>query len=601
MRRVILSLIFICFLSQISFGQNFKDLQLANKYSLEGECDKAITIYKNLDKNGIKLGTYYKYYFKCLLEKEKYNDAIMLARAMQKKSSNSPIYLCDIGIVHKTKGKTLLASKTFDKCLENLQKSKVNDVYTLARKWSSIGENELAIKAYLKGQEIFPNHEFGFQLASAYRNIGKTEEMIDTYIDLILKSSSNSRNIQITLQNTLGRTKTSDSYQLLKDKLLLSIQKTSNIDLMEILVWMLLESENYDLAFIYIKAIDKQINGDGSRVYNLAQIAHQNSQYESAKKCYQYLIDNNTSFSKNAKILNVIAISEQTLENNYSNSDLQNLKSKYQSILDELGENTSTSYLMKEYANLHAYYLKDLESSKEILSKCIEISSKGEFQAECKLMLADIYVMEDKVWDAILTYSQVDSEYKQSPIGAEAKFRRAKISYYQGDFEWAQAQLDVLKASTSKLIANNAMQLSLLITDNLGLDTSEAAMQLFSKSELLEQQNKWQECHTLLDSLSNTYKSHTLIDEVIFKKAKIYEKEKKYEQASVQYQKVAQDFSFDILADDALYSRAILLEEKLNNKELAQELYEKILLDHPDSIYTVDARKRYRKLTENIE
>jgi tetratricopeptide (TPR) repeat protein len=216
-------------------------------------------------------------------------------------------------------------------------------------------------------------------------------------------------------------------------------------------------------------------------------------------------------------------------------------------------------------------------------------------------MLADIYVMEDKVWDAILTYSQVDSEYKQSPIGAEAKFRRAKISYYQGDFEWAQAQLDVLKASTSKLIANNAMQLSLLITDNLGLDTSEAAMQLFSKSELLEQQNKWQECHTLLDSLSNTYKSHTLIDEVIFKKAKIYEKEKKYEQASVQYQKVAQDFSFDILADDALYSRAILLEEKLNNKELAQELYEKILLDHPDSIYTVDARKRYRKLTENIE
>lgn len=593
-----LSLLVICLCTQLSFGQIFKDLQLANSYSKNGECEKAITIYKKLNKSSDQLQSFYKNYFDCLLKEEKFNDAILLAKKMQKKSSTSPIYLCDIGIVYKAKGNDALATRTFNRCLEKLQKAKLNDIYTLARKWSNIGENELAIEAYLKGQEIFPKQEFGFQLANAYRSMGKTEKMIDTYIDLIIKKPSNKRNIQITLQNTLGRTKTSDSYKILKDKLLLSIQKNSNIDLMEMLVWLLIESENYGLAFTYTKAIDKQIDGNGSKIYNLGELAHQNSQYQVAIKCYQYLIDKNSIFSTNAKILKLIALSEQTLESEYSTIDLQNLKTKYQAIFNEIGENESTSFLMKEYANLNAYYLNDLELSKEILNKCIEVTSKGEIQAHCKLMLADIYVIEDKEWDAILTYSQVDSEYKQSPLGAEAKFRRAKISYYQGDFEWAQAQLDVLKASTSKLIANNAMQLSLLITDNLGLDTSEAAMQLYSRAELLEQQNKWQECHTLLDSLSNTYKSHTLIDEVIFKKAKIFEKEKKYELASIQYQKVAQDFSFDILADDALYRRAILMEEKLNNEELAQELYEKILLDHPDSIFTVDARKRYRKLRE---
>jgi tetratricopeptide (TPR) repeat protein len=594
----LLLLIVICLCSQLSYGQIFKDLQLANKYSKDGECEKAITIYKKLDKGSDQLRSFYKYYFDCLIKQEKYNDAILLARKMQKKSSSSTIYLCDIGIVHKTKGNDALASKVFNKCLQKLDKAKVNDIYTLARKWYNIGEYELAIKTYIKGQQIFPNHEFGFQLASAYRQTGKTEKMIDTYIDLIVKKSSNKRNIQITLQNTLGRTKTSDSYKMLKDKLLMSIQKNSNIDLMEMLVWLLIESENYELAFIYTKAIDKQTEGDGSEVYNLGQLAHENSQYNAAIKCYQYLISKSSKFTKNAKILKLIATSEQTLEGEYSTIDLQNLKSKYQELFVELGENESTSYLMKQYADLNAYYLNDLELSKITLNKCIKATTKGETQAQCKLMLADLYVIEDREWDAILTYSQIDNEYKQSPLGSEAKFRRARISYYQGDFEWAQAQLDVLKASTSKLIANNAMQLSLLITDNLGLDTSEAAMQLYSRSELLEQQNKWQECHTLLDSLSNTYKSHTLIDEVIFKKAKIYEKQKKYEDASIQYEKVAQDYSFDILADDALYMRAILLEEKLQNKKLAQELYEKILLDHPDSIYTVDARKRYRELRE---
>ena len=488
-----LSLLVICLCSQLSFGQIFKDIQLANSYSKNGECEKAITVYKKLDRSSDQLQSFYKNYFDCLLKEGKFNDAILLAKKMQKKSSTSPIYLCDIGIVYKTKGKDALATRTFNKCLEKLQKAKLNDIYTLARKWSNIGENELAIKVYLKGQEIFPKQEFGFQLANAYRSMGKTEKMIDTYIDLIIKKSSNKRNIQITLQNTLGRTKTSDSYKILKDKLILSIQKNSNIDLMEMLVWLLIESENYGLAFTYTKAIDKQINGDGSKIYNLGELAHQNSQYQVAIKCYQYLIDKNSIFSTNAKILKLIALSEQTLESEYSTIDLQNLKTKYQAIFSEIGENELTSFLMKEYANLNAYYLNDLELSKEVLNKCIELTSKGEIQAQCKLMLADIYVIEDKEWDAILTYSQVDSEYKQSPLGAEAKFRRAKISYYQGDFEWAQAQLDVLKASTSKLIANNAMQLSLLITDNLGLDTSEAAMQLYSRAELLEQQNKWQE------------------------------------------------------------------------------------------------------------
>ena len=237
----------------------------------------------------------------------------------------------------KEKGNATQANKTFKKCLEKITKAKVNDVYTLARKWNSIGEYDLAIKAYLKGKEVFPKQEFGFQLASAYRNTGKTEKMIETYIDLVVKKSSNKRNIQIILQNTLGRTKTSDSYQLLKEKLLVSIQQTNNIDLMEMLVWLLIETENYNLAFTYTKAIEKQITGDGTKIFSLGQLAHENSQYDAAIKCYQYLIAKKTIYAVSSKILKLIATSEKTLDQDFSATDLQNLKSKYSFPKNRLG------------------------------------------------------------------------------------------------------------------------------------------------------------------------------------------------------------------------------------------------------------------------
>ena len=92
------------------------------------------------------------------------------------------------------------------------------------------------------------------------------------------------------------------------------------------------------------------------------------------------------------------------------------------------------------------------------------------------------------------------------------------------------------------------------------------------------------------------FSGHTLSDEILFKQAEIQVKKKNYTQAAKLYEEVANNFSFDILADDALFHWAELLQEKLNDNTKAQELYEKIVLDYSDSIYTVEARKRFRTL-----
>jgi tetratricopeptide (TPR) repeat protein len=554
----------------------------------------------------LSLQNYYTTFLKCLLEEKKYTEAIALVKKARKKYPNQIKYIFDLGLVYKKKGDKYRADKEFKKSLDNLRAGRTNDVNTLAAKFSKNGESEWLYKVYEKGQELNPNYEFGFQQASSLANLGQTEKMIDVYLDLIEKKANNLNTVKIKLQNSLGRTKSSkDNYDLLRKKLLLRVQKTNNSELTELLVWLYIQSNEYDAAYIYTKALDKRLKEDGSRMFDLAYVAYENKAYQSAVKCYQYIINlgSENTYYKDAKISELIVAGEALVETDYSTEELLELDKNYQSVISELGETRDMVYLMKDYAKIKAFYLYDYPSAIQLLEKSIQLLDDGKLQAECKLMLGDILLITNEEWDAILLYSQVEKSFKENPIGHQAKYNRAKVSYYQGQFDWAQAQLDVLKASTTKLISNNAMKLSLFITDNLGLDTSAMAMNMFAKADLLGFQNKLDESMNLLDSMLSIFPGHTLTDDIIFKKADIHIKRKEYTKAAALYEKVATDFSYDILADDALFSWADLLENKLNDKEKAMEIFEKIVLDYSDSIFTTEARKRFRNLRgdENIE
>lgn len=597
-----LSLIILFSVLAVANAQTNSDLRIAYRYANSGECEKAIELFERFEKK-LSIHSYFKSYFQCLLKSQDYDKAISLAKETSQAYPQQIKYLAYLGIAHKANNNTYKAEKEFKKSIHGLRPQKTNDVTVLSSIFSSYGEYEWMIKTFEKGQELNPNFEFGFMLATSLGNLGQTEQMIVTYLDLIEKNASNLNTAKIRLQKSLGRTKSAeDNYKLLKNKLLPRVQKTNNTALTELLVWLFIQSDEYEAAYIYTKALDKRLKEDGNRMYDLAYIAYENQSLEDAIKCYQYLIKQGQSnpFYKDAKISEVIVSGEMLTKSNYTTTELSDLENKYQSTIDEFGVSKDLAYLIKDYAQLKAFYQYDYDGAISLLQECIDLLVESPIQAECKLMLGDIYLITNKEWDAIIQYSQVEKAFKENPIGHEAKYRRAKVSYFQGQFSWAQAQLDVLKGSTSKLIANNAMKLSLLITDNMGLDTSALAMQMYAKADMLEFQNKFEESISLLDSMLSIFSGHSLTDEIIFKKAEIQLKKKEYKLAADLFEAIAKDFAFDILADDALFQCASLLENQLDNKEKAKELYEKIILDYSDSIYTTEARKRFRKLRKEL-
>ncbi len=255
--------------------------------------------------------------------------------------------------------------------------------------------------------------------------------------------------------------------------------------------------------------------------------------------------------------------------------------------------------LLQENAHLLAFYLSKTEEAIALLDKGLAIPRlKPEQSGLLKTEKADIYVYANDPWEATLIYSQVIEENKTNSLGDDVKLKKARLSYYMGNFEWAKAQLDVLKASTSKLIANDAMELSLLIGNNLNLDTTAVPLTMFAKADLLFFQNKNNEAMTILDGLMKTYPYNTLIDDILYRKAKIEIENQDYTLAAEHLKKIVDDFSYDLLGDDALYMLAGLYNNNLSEKEKARDLYKQMLTQHPGSIYIEESRQKFRELLE---
>ncbi len=252
---------------------------------------------------------------------------------------------------------------------------------------------------------------------------------------------------------------------------------------------------------------------------------------------------------------------------------------------------------MKELADLESFSLHNINSAIALCNEIIAMPGVNQqLKNQTKLSLGDFYLIDGDVWESTLIYSQVDKDEKDSPLGEEARFRNARLAYYKGDFDWAQTQLEALKGSTSELISNDAINLSVFIIDNLGMDTVEEPMQMYAKAELLLYQNKDEQARGTLDTITYLYPGHALFDDIEYLKAQLYVKRKEFDKAIPLLEDIIKNYKEDLKGDDATYLLGKIYEEHLNDKAKAMEYYKTIITDYNSSLLVIDARKRYRLL-----
>lgn len=587
-------LYFLAFASAVR-GQNaINDVALARQFYNNGEYDKSLTIYQKLyqSKGGDEL--YFDEYFNTLLKLKKYQEA---EKIVNKKIKGDFKYGVELGQLYLEKGDVDKANKAFDEVLDKMPKDEFA-ITGIANAFYGTANYDYAIKTFLAGRKLLKDEAaFSYELINLYRFKKQKNELTNEIVNIL----SYQPDFVASAKSSLARTyESNDDYDILKSLLLKKIQKDAqNTTYVNLLAWVYLQQKQYDLALIQLIALDKRTNDNGSAVYSFANILVENKAYATAEKAYGYLLTKpkNTPYYITSKVAMLQIKNQQVTDGAYSQQQIEQLGADYEALLNEYGENSQTAFAIRSLANLKAFYLNQPDEATTLLEKALKLPGiSTSVAAQLKLDLAEIYTLNNQPWDAALLYGQVEKMFKDHPIGQEAKFKNAKLSFYNGDFNWAKAQLDVLKASTSQLIANDALDLSLLIQDDLAVDSTGNALKLYAKADLLSFKNKPAVALATLDSLAQLYPQSSLFDDVLMLKANIYIKNRQYQSAKESLNTIISNYVNSIWADDALFKLAVLEEDQLKDLSAAKKHYQQLINQYPGSLYLTETRKRFRNL-----
>lgn len=599
MKKIIL-ILSLCLSVLCSSAQESVDDALAYQYYQQGQFQEAAILLEKLF-NKTNSDTYFELYFTSLLKIKKFEEAEKLVKKLIRQNPKKPAYSIALGRFYQEKGQIAEANKQYLQAINNLPAEEYK-IRELANNFYNFQAYDMAITTFLQGRKLMnDNKPFTFELLSIYRYKKDKNMLVQEYLNALPEMPQLLPQAESVLSTVF---EDNADYQLLQAALLKKIQKEPQTEIYtKLLIWQYLQQQEYEMALRQLIAQDKRTKDDGTILYQTANTFLSNQAYPVAIKAYEYLLlkGKENPFYLPAKVELLNAKYQLLIAGKFEKTAINELAAAYQSIMDEYGKTPQTVFALKKWVNLQAYYLNDLDKAEKGLEEALKIPGLPIAETgQLKLDLGDIYILTQQPWEAILLYEQVAKQFENQAIGNEARYRSARLSFYQGNFTYAKSQADILKASTSQLIANDALNLSLLISDNLQSSTDSSALKMYADAEMLQFRNLPSKAMIKLDSIAIAFPNNSLLDDILMAKSRIYIKNNELTQAIAVLKELTEKQHTSIWADDALFTLADLYERNIKDNEQAKALYQKLINDYPGSMYTTEARKRFRKLRGDI-
>lgn len=573
-------------------------LEKARLMVVHKDYKKAVELYSKAYQQSPNDADIYHEYFDALLAGKDFRAAEELVDSRRRFQNNSLI-MVDLGRIYLAEGKEKKALDQFEAAIAGINGDDMV-IQKMANEFTAMGRDDYALKAYERARNLFQNpYLYSGPMARLYARTGATDKAVDALLDGAMGQPGGIEDVKATLLELLG----SDpkKLQLAQKAFVRRINlQPENTYYSELLTWLYTQKGDWEGALLQLQAIDERNKESGNRLLEFARTASREKQYEVALKSIETVIEK----TKENPLYPVarmqkLNVSMQQLEENiaYKPEDVIRLIADFESFFTEQPQ-FRTSAAMRDYAALEARYNNNPKKAIQLLKAAIaEPNAPRDFAGYAKLELGDYQILEGQVWEASLTYSQVDKAFREDMLGEEARFRNAKLAYYRGDFGWAQGQLNVLKASTSELIANDALSLSVLITENTP-DSVDAPLLAFARADLLLFQNKDAAATLVLDSIAKVFPKHTLNDDILMLRSEIAVKHRDYTAALAYLKEVYEKYDKDVLADDAIFKTATLYDDYLKKPDEAAKFYERLIIDYPGSTYVQTARQRLQKNTQ---
>lgn len=603
------AMIIMCFVMSLQSivaqngNQRQIDERLAREFYYKKDYAKARDIYKNLYDNYNQV-QYFNQYADCLILTGDYDAAEKAFKSFLKKNPQNWKSHIDLAYVYSQQGENDKARKYLNKILKDVPETK-SAIFEVANLLRSKNFNDQALDLFNKGAKN-PNINYSFNLEKAYtyNSMLDFENATECYLLYLKEQPEQYEMVKNRFRVMMMYDINGNVDDVIRMALLKKTQEDpENEEFSSLLMWYSLQQQDYELALMQLKALDRRGDGDYERdLIYIAQIASDNRQYDIAVDAYDYILkkSNEGVYYVQATVGFIKNSYEKAVtEGNHDKRFYENLSKKIDDALEKIGFSSDMIPLVLVQADIMAFEMQHYDEAKALLNNVLEMNMPPKTKAEVKMKLADIYLLTDEVWEATLLYSQIEKSLKNEPIAHEARFKNAQLRYFIGEFEWANAALNILKSATSKLVANDAMTLSLTISDNLEYDT--IGLQRIAKADYYIYQHRYALANQMLDSVVAYNPNEVSLPNAFYRKAKIALNSGDYELADSLYKRVYEGYADSYIADEALIEDALLLENQLNRKEEAMECYSQLFDYYTASVYVAQARKSYRRLRDELK
>ena len=576
------------FFSLIGFSQNE---QLAQYYYDKGDFEKAKISYEELLQSVPQNYQYFIRTIDCYQQLKQFEVAEKAIQTRLDKYKQSSL-LVELGYNFKIQQQDEKAQKYFEQALAKI-KSNPNEVYGIANSFEKKVLLDYALQAYKTAVQLQPNFNFNYQMGLLYGQLGNTDMMISTFLDEAFVHQEST----ILIQNQFSRFMTDEGdagfSANLRKALITRTQKNQDVYWNQFLSWFYTQQKEFGKAFVQEKAIYKRNPESLNAIINLAQLAIDEKDDSTATTILEFVLENTSEIEL---LVQANTYLMQVKIDTTSEKDCPNLETELSALISKYGISPFTLSLQLMQAHFLTFNLKKPEAGKTIVRAALELQLDEYEMAKAKMELADILLYEAKFNQALLYYSQIENDLKNDAVAHEASLKAAKTSYFKTDLEWALKQFKELKSASTQLIANDALEYFLLINDNTVADSTQVALKSFAKADYLEYQNRNQEAIQAFQAILKQFKGQEIEAVTLLRLGQLYEKIGEFSLALAQYQSIIEQHSDEIYVDEALYFSAELYKNQLQLPDKAKPLYEKIIFNHQDSIYFVEARRKFREL-----
>ena len=594
----------IIIISNSLHAQTNDPVQIATEYYNQGDLEKAKDEFKKLARNKRNIPRIHETYFRLLLTIEDFDEAEKYLGNVIKNYPDNFTYEVDLGVLYRTMNQEERANQLLDQVVIKVTNrsaldKRSNETRMLAQTFFEKNFRDKALDTYINGRSIMGQEDlFALDLARVYQLMNKKQPMISEYLNFSKNQPQNLNYVKNSLQRYLPEAEDLDTLEM---TLYTVIQKEAgNSTYNDLLVWTHLQQKNFPAALRQARALDKRLANNGDNIMNVGMISFRNNEYKTSKKAFDYIIEEfPESPSKRLASRYLLLSEEEVLKNSYpiDSSAIRDLISRYEVFISESRDVFSIMESQRRIALLQAFQLNEIEKAIETLTRMLKQQvGRHNVVAEAKMDLADIYLLNKEPWESILLYGQVERMFRDEPLGYMAKLKSAKLSYFKGDFELAQSNLDILKLATSREIANDALDLNILIKNNTVFDSTDVVMQEYANIELMLFQNQKKQALAAMDSMLVKYNYHSIVDEVLYLQAQTELELGHIEKALLSLDKIKEAHYFEILGDDALFLMGTIYQDSLGDNETAMGLFNDLLTKFPGSIYVAEARTRFRGL-----